>query len=283
MKTLHLAIIFIVVAGISLGVLIMYNPIMKNTPLTTNKGYMEIDPQGLEKTYRTGQIINFSVLIQGLGTYPCLPPDIVIYNNDDKEKPVFAYVAQDVSCPDSSEHYSLYFPAQNNTFSTMVNQTGNYTLDVSLGNDSYQKQFSVIPSEENSSDVKIAVTKATFDIAPSGMPSLEKIPVIINGTNSDYSFNYTITGGEIEQAKADMINKELILSMKTTGNGTLIADLPRALIDSKINGQDSAFIVLEDGTEVRYNQTTTSQSRILSIQFQYGVSQIEITAPVPIQ
>jgi len=152
MKTLHLVIILIVVAGVSVGVLIMYNPMfIKNTPLITNKGYMEIDPQGLEKTYKTGQIINFSVLIQGLGTYPCLPPDIVIYNNDDKEKPVFAYVAQDVSCPDSSAHYSLYFPSQNNTFSTMMNQTGNYTLDVSLGNDSYQKQFSVISHDNMTS------------------------------------------------------------------------------------------------------------------------------------
>lgn len=129
---------------------------------------------------------------------------------------------------------------------------------------------------------KKIVTKTTINAIPSSMSKLE-IPVMINGVNSDYSFNYTITGGQIEQATADITNKELILSIKSTGNGTLLADLPRTLIDAKMNGQDSPFIVLEDKKEVRYNQTTTIQSRILSIPFQYGVSRIEIVAPVPIQ
>lgn len=115
------------------------------------------------------------------------------------------------------------------------------------------------------------------------MSHFEKAPVMINGVISDYSFNYTITGGQIEQANADIVNKELILSIKSTENGMLVADLPRTLIDSKIGGQDSAFIVLEDKTEVLFNQTTTSQSRILSIPFQHGISQIEIVAPVHIQ
>jgi len=116
------------------------------------------------------------------------------------------------------------------------------------------------------------------------VPQLKKIPVIINGANSDFSLNYTITGGQIEQAKADISNKALILSMKTTGSGTLIADLPRALIDPKANGQDSQFIILEDGKQVEYKQIkTTDTSRVLSIQFTFGVSQIEIIAPEPIR
>ncbi|HEX5457807.1 MAG TPA: hypothetical protein VFX64_05410 [Candidatus Nitrosotalea sp.] len=130
---------------------------------------------------------------------------------------------------------------------------------------------------------KEIVTQTTINAIASSIPKLEKIPVIINGVNSSYSFNYTITGGQIEQATADMTNKELILSIKSTGNGILMADLPRTLIDAKMNGQDSQFIVLEDKKEIRYNQTTTIQSRILNIPFQYGVSRIEIIAPVPIQ
>lgn len=130
---------------------------------------------------------------------------------------------------------------------------------------------------------KITVTIATFDVIHSDTTQ-EKIPVTINGVNSDYSFNCTITGGQIEQARADIINKELILSIKSTENGTLIADLPRTLIDAKMNGQDAQFVVLEDGREALYKQTTsTIQSRILNIPFQYGVSQIEIIAPVPIR
>lgn len=130
---------------------------------------------------------------------------------------------------------------------------------------------------------KIIVTIATFDVIQSDTTQ-EKIPVTINGVNSNYSFNCTINGGQIEQARADIINKELILSIKSTENGTLIADLPRTLIDAKMNGQDAQFIVLEDGKEALYKQTaSTIQSRILNIPFQYGVSQIEIIAPVPIR
>lgn len=140
-------VIVVIVVATAIGVLIMTTGIFGGiAPSSSNYGYIEIVPQGLAKTYEIGQAINFSVLIQGFGKYPCVPPDFVIYNNNDKEKPIFSYRTQSVTCPDPSEHYNLYFPAQNSTFSTMINQTGNYTLDVSLGIDSYQKQFSVMSS-----------------------------------------------------------------------------------------------------------------------------------------
>lgn len=158
-----------------------------------------------------------------------------------------------------------------------LDEAGNYIftasfVDLTNHQSIVEKRFIVSPTTKT----------ITFDVIQSNMTQ-EKIPVIINGINSGYSFNCTITGGQIEQANADIVNKELILSIKSTENGVLVADLPRTLIDSKIDGQDSAFIVLEDKTEVLFNQTTTSQSRILSIPFHYGVSQIEIAAPVPIQ
>ena len=109
-------------------------------------------------------------------------------------------------------------------------------------------------------------------------------PFSINVTNTDFTVNYNISQGQIKSATIDMPSKSLILSVTTTGNGTLIIDLPRALIDPKIEGQDSAFIVLDDGQEVLPKQiATTGTDRVLSIPFQYGVSQIEIIAPGPIQ
>ncbi|MGI0087711.1 MAG: hypothetical protein ACREBI_07085 [Nitrosotalea sp.] len=146
MKTLHLAIIITagMVLPVAFGIYVTIHPIFGGTaPSSTIRGYINIDTPGLEKMYKTGQPVNFSVSIQGFGLYPCQPPEIAIYN-DAKTKPVFYYTTQSVSCPDSSEHYTFYFPSQNSTFSTMINDTGNYTLDVSLGNDSYQKEFSVI-------------------------------------------------------------------------------------------------------------------------------------------
>lgn len=149
LKIINLLITLAIVMGTAVGILVIYtHPFSRDTPLSSGaKGYIEIDPQGLEKRYEIGQAINFSVLIRGFGTYPCLPPAITIYNNDDKERPVFSYIAQAVSCPDPNEHYSFYFPDQNGTFSTRITQSGNYTLYVSLGKDSYQRQFSVISND----------------------------------------------------------------------------------------------------------------------------------------
>ncbi len=109
-------------------------------------------------------------------------------------------------------------------------------------------------------------------------------PFFINVTNTDFVVHYNMSGGQVKSAILDMPSKSLILSVTTTGNGTLVIDLPRALIDPKIEGQDSAFIVLDDGQEVLPKQiATTGTDRVLSIPFQYGVSQIQIIAPVPIQ
>ena len=109
-------------------------------------------------------------------------------------------------------------------------------------------------------------------------------PFFINVTNTDFTINYNISQGQIKSATIDMPSKSLILSVTTIGNGTLVIDLPRALIDPKIEGKDSAFIVLDDGREVLSKQiATTGTDRVLSIPFQYGVSQIQIISPVPIQ
>ncbi|MGI0008491.1 MAG: hypothetical protein ACRD92_02615 [Nitrosopumilaceae archaeon] len=104
-----------------------------------------------------------------------------------------------------------------------------------------------------------------------------------DGNYTDFAISYTITEGQIEKAFADVSAKSLTILIKTTANGTLIVDLPRALIDPKINNQDSQFIIVEDGQEVDYRQIkTTSTDRILSIPFSYGISKIEIIAPEPI-
>ena len=106
----------------------------------------------------------------------------------------------------------------------------------------------------------------------------------MNVIGTDLSFNYTILGGQLENATADIQNQSLDLLLKTTENGTLTVILPRGLIDSQMHGQDTSFIIMEDGREVKYKQMdSTITDRTLIIPFQYGVSKLEIIAPVPIQ
>lgn len=104
-------------------------------------------------------------------------------------------------------------------------------------------------------------------------------PFSINVTNTNFKVNYNIFQGQVKSAILDMPSKSLILSITTSGNGTLVIDLPRALVDPKIKGEDSAFVVFDDGQEVLPKQiVTTGIDRVLDIPFQYGISQIQIIA-----
>lgn len=106
---------------------------------------------------------------------------------------------------------------------------------------------------------------------------------MINVQNTDFSFNYSITGGNVEEAKADMQSRALVISIKAEANGMLLVDLPRGLIDPKMNNRDSQFVIYEDGHEAKYDEKkTTDTNRVLSIPFANNTSQIEIISPEPI-
>ena len=116
----------------------------------------------------------------------------------------------------------------------------------------------------------------------SGVRPFDTLKMNVIGT--DLSFNYTISGGQLENATANMQNQSLDLSLNTKENGTLTVILPRGLIDSQIHSQDTPFIIMEDGREVKYKQIdSTLTDRTLVIPFQYSVTKIEITAPEPIR
>lgn len=155
-----------------------------------------------------------------------------------------------------------------------------------------QQLKSGIKSEDVQCDINFQLILKGSDNSPACIKSSDVSEFILRTwatrtiavENTDQSFNYVIIGGQIEQAKEDLESKSLVLTIKTTGNGTLVTDIQRSLIDPHINGQDSAFIVLNDGQEIQYNQTvSTITERTLSIPFQYGTSTIEIIAPEPIR
>jgi hypothetical protein len=101
-----------------------------------------------------------------------------------------------------------------------------------------------------------------------------------NGTYSQFGINYTITGmNKLLNATQDSLIKDLVLSLQAKNNGTLKVTIPRALLDTKMHGQDSQFIILEDGAEIEFKQIrTTITDRTLSIPFQNGTTKIDIIA-----
>lgn len=99
----------------------------------------------------------------------------------------------------------------------------------------------------------------------------------VDGTNS--TVTYSITNGKVLDIKADTNSKSLIVSIQTTGDGTLTISMPRTLIDAKkTDGTDDQYFVLNDGQENdQFQETsTTNTDRTLQIPFSNGTSQVEI-------
>ena len=103
----------------------------------------------------------------------------------------------------------------------------------------------------------------------------------IRAENTDLLLGYAMTNGHIENATADLQSRSIVFSVKTTGNGSLVSDIPRLLFDPKMTGQDMQFFVLKDGQEIDFTETQTSVDRILTIPFTNDTLKIEIIAFTP--
>jgi predicted secreted protein with PEFG-CTERM motif len=88
---------------------------------------------------------------------------------------------------------------------------------------------------------------------------------------------YTITGGSVLSIVPDVDSNSLIIEISTTSDGVLTITLPRNLIDAVlVTGEDDEFFVLVDAEEVDFDETKTSDSRTLTIEFPFGAEEIEI-------
>jgi predicted secreted protein with PEFG-CTERM motif len=121
---------------------------------------------------------------------------------------------------------------------------------------------------------KDRTSETTFQFA--GSSTVPTGPIMkVDGT--DFSVKYSIANGKVLGMKIDTASKSLIVSIQTTGDGSLTVTLPRGLIDAKLQGQDGKFAVLTEGLESDFEETsTTATDRTLSIPFTDGTTQIEI-------
>ena len=148
-----------------------------------------------------------------------------------------------------------------------------FSINLTAGGPLWQAAGAYAISVQYGGPARTATT--TFQFSGSHISSGNTIPV--DGTNM--SVTYSITNGKVLDIKSDTNSKSLIVSIQTTGDGTLTINMPRALIDAKkIDGSDDQFFVLNDGQENDQFQETsnTVTARTLQIPFTYGTSQIEI-------
>ncbi len=127
-------------------------------------------------------------------------------------------------------------------------------------------------------DTRTAETTFEFGGSEGGQSGPGK-SIAVSGT--DFLVNYSIRGGKVISITPSIPDKSLIIEIETTSDGELTVTLPRGLIDAKLgpdgqSGEDDSFFVLVDGAEVDFDETTTSDDRTLTIQFEDGASEIEI-------
>ena len=137
-------------------------------------------------------------------------------------------------------------------------KVGEYTVRVSFGEGNIaETQFTFSPktevSETNTFEVN-AAEQGTFDV------------------------KYSIEGGVVKDMLIDKEIFALIVVIESTDDGSISLEIPRYALDAKKqDGTDDIFIIIIDGIEAPYQESITdSDSRVITINFEQGDSDIEI-------
>ena len=136
---------------------------------------------------------------------------------------------------------------------------GNYTVRVSYGEGNIaETEFGFTPNSE------AMTTNTNFEVDA--------------GSYGTFDVEYTIKGGTIKDITVDSSNFALVVEIESIEEGVITLDLSREFVDAKKqDGKDETFIILIDGIETTYLESTSgSKSRTISINFEDGDKIIEI-------
>jgi hypothetical protein len=100
----------------------------------------------------------------------------------------------------------------------------------------------------------------------------------IGGKTYPIIFQISGIGNDIKSITAEKDNATLLLDIASRSDGKLRIDLPREVIDSKLQGnQDDPYAVFEDGQYIPADEIKNNpQTRRLIMDFEKGTGQIEI-------
>ena len=159
-----------------------------------------------------------------------------------------------------------FFPAQDGSYSQTIiaekpswRNEGEYLVRISYG------------------EGNIAESTITFTPKQEFLETTDSFEVEIpNGGTFD--IEYSIIGGTIKDIILDPNNFTLLVLIESPDEGAISLKLPRESIDADgVKDQDKEFIILIDDIQVPYEETETdSQSRLITINFEEGNSEIEI-------
>jgi len=119
--------------------------------------------------------------------------------------------------------------------------------------------------------------KVQFTIPGGGAKSCDPNQIAATLGDELYCISYSIDGGTVLSGTLSVASKTLAINIQTDNDGQITLDIPRSVLDSKNGINDQSFIVLVDGEQKdTFTETTTSDTRTVTIPFEAGAGQIEI-------
>jgi hypothetical protein len=261
MRVLYLTIISTTGIGAGIAALIIFGNISPDyVPSHEWKSFVAFDIPGLNNTYQVGDTARFFVVKNGYGNMPCIAPKITLYREEEPHILLVNYTNTNIPCPvNMTGNYSIYFPNKTGSFIVMPNETGKYTLNISYGNNSLEKYFT-ITSPKNTTIFDTGIT-----------------PMSANVTGTNFTVNYNIKHGQVSEIKLVKPSGALEILLQGTESGMVTVNIPRALIDARPHNFDVLFIVLVDNEEILFKEIhKTTYDRTLLIPFKQGSAKIEI-------
>lgn len=174
--------------------------------------------------------------------------------------------------------------------------------DVQTGPDGYlylltsNKDGWVTPADNDDRILRIVPLSEPADPARADtFTSTAVYEEMVRVADTEYSLGYNITGGSVLSAVVDTAATSLMVAINATGDGSLILNIPRAVVDSKLPAEpdyrvllgtlqtsrdtlgDAAFVVLIDGNAVDIAESISPYARTLTIEFYAGADTIEIS------
>ena len=131
--------------------------------------------------------------------------------------------------------------------------------------------------------LKISLGLILFTLLSSALVYAETVSVNVEGNSFDveYTAEQVVVNSIIAEYEPNSDYAGLIINVEVTGNsGTLDFIFDRSFFDSTFDGVDDPFFVIADGLEVPFTETTTTQSRTLSIEVPAGTEDLEIIGTV---
>lgn len=162
-----------------------------------------------------------------------------------------------------------------------VAQDGTFTYSLIADGPYFQKDGKYTVQASYGVTGNVFETSFDFQTTASGTNPTQIFEVKA-GDAGTFDVPYTINGGTIKDIIVDPAILGLIVTIQADSDGSLTLDLGRQWIDAKKgadgkSGDDDSYIIYIDGLEVPYQESSVKpESRLITIQFQEGDSDIEI-------